>query len=88
MICWVPLSRVNSASLLRGVYSIGIVMCVLCVNVFIVVEELWEGFETAFSTYLASLLRLLYAAILARGAWEGSLIIPRHKVAGGYRNRG
>ena len=29
-----------------------IVMCVLCVNVFIFVEELWEGFETAFSTYL------------------------------------
>ena len=31
----------------EGVYSIGILMCALCVNVFIVVEELWEGFETA-----------------------------------------
>ena len=31
----------------EGVYSIGILMCVLCVKVFIVVEELWEGFETA-----------------------------------------
>ena len=31
----------------EGVCSIGILMCVLCVNVFIVVEELWEGFETA-----------------------------------------
>ena len=29
------------------VYNIGILMCVLCVNIFIVVEELWEGFETA-----------------------------------------
>ena len=28
-------------------------VCVQCVNVFIVVEELWEGFETSFSTYLA-----------------------------------
>ena len=36
----------------EGVYSIGILMCVLCVNIFIVVEELWEGFETAHSTYL------------------------------------
>ena len=31
----------------EGMCSIGIVMCVLCVNVFLVVEELWEGFETA-----------------------------------------
>ena len=31
----------------EGVCSIGILMCVLFVNVFIVVEELWEGFETA-----------------------------------------
>ena len=31
----------------EGVQSIGILMCVLCVNVFIVVEELWEGSETA-----------------------------------------
>ena len=30
----------------EGVYSIGILMCVLCVNLFVVVE-LWEGFETA-----------------------------------------
>ena len=29
------------------VCSIGILMYVLFVNVFIVVEELWEGFETA-----------------------------------------
>ena len=38
--------------LLREVYSIVVVMCVLCVNVFMVVEELWEGLETALSTYL------------------------------------
>ena len=31
----------------KGVCSIGILMCVLFVNVFIVVQELWEGFETA-----------------------------------------
>ena len=31
----------------EGVCSIEIFTCVLCVNVFIVVEELWEGFETA-----------------------------------------
>ena len=31
----------------EGVYSIGILMCVLCENVLKVVEELWEGFETA-----------------------------------------
>ena len=36
----------------EGVCSIGILLCVLCVNVFIAGEELWEGFETAFSTYL------------------------------------
>ena len=30
----------------EGVCSIGIAVCVLRVNVFIVVEELWEGFET------------------------------------------
>ena len=36
----------------EGVCSIGILICVLCVNVFIVVEELWEGFETALSTSL------------------------------------
>ena len=29
------------------VYSIGILMCVPCVNVFTAMEELWEGFETA-----------------------------------------
>ena len=31
----------------EGVCSIGILLCVLCVNVFIAGEELWEGFETA-----------------------------------------
>ena len=31
----------------QGVCSIGILMCVLFVNVLIAVEELWEGFETA-----------------------------------------
>ena len=30
----------------EGVCSIVILMCVLCVNVFIAVQELWEGFET------------------------------------------
>ena len=42
----------ETGSVAEGVYSIGIVVCVICVNVFIVVEELWEGFETSFSTYL------------------------------------
>ena len=31
----------------EGVCSIEILMCVLFMNVFIAVEELWEGFETA-----------------------------------------
>ena len=31
----------------EGVCSIGILVCVLFVNVFKAVEELWEGFETA-----------------------------------------
>ena len=31
----------------EGVCSSGILMCVLVVNVFTAVEELWEGFETA-----------------------------------------
>ena len=31
----------------EGVCSIGILMCVLFVNVFIVVEKPWEGFQTA-----------------------------------------
>ena len=31
----------------EGVCSIGILMCVLWANIFIVIEELWEGFETA-----------------------------------------
>ena len=30
----------------EGVCSIGILMCVLFVNVFSAVEKLWEGFET------------------------------------------
>ena len=45
-------------------------MCVLCVNVFIFVEELWEGFETVQRLPYASLLGLLYAASLAGGVWE------------------
>ena len=36
----------------EGSVSHWVVMCVLCVNVFMVVEELWEGLETALSTYL------------------------------------
>ena len=36
----------------EGVCSIGILMCVLCVNVFLVVKELWEGFETALALTL------------------------------------
>ena len=31
----------------EGVCIIGILTCVLFVNVFIAVEELWEGFDTA-----------------------------------------
>ena len=37
----------ETSTVAEGVYSIGIVVCVLCVNDFIVVEDLWEGFETA-----------------------------------------
>ena len=44
------------------VCSIGILLCVLCVNVFIAVEELWEGFDTAKC--------FPYAAVLARGTRE------------------
>ena len=58
----------------EGVYSIGILMCVLCVNVFIVVEELWEGFKTTQQLPCISLLGLLFAAYSARGVWEGSII--------------
>ena len=36
----------------EGVYSIGILMCVRCVNIFIVVEELWKGIETALALTL------------------------------------
>ena len=47
----------------EGVCSIGIlIMCVRYVNVFIVVEELWEGFETAKCLPCAGLLGVLYAA--------------------------
>ena len=49
-------------------------MCVLCVNVFLVVEELWEGFETALCFPCVGLLGLLYAAASARGVWEGSIV--------------
>ena len=58
----------------EGVCSIGILMCVLCVNVFIVVEEPWEVFETTSHLPCVSLLGLLYAATWVRGVWEGSII--------------
>ena len=34
----------ETSSAAEGVCSIGILMCVLLVNVFIAVKELWEGF--------------------------------------------
>ena len=42
----------ETGSVAEGVCGIGILMCVLCVNVFIVVEELWEGFKTALALTL------------------------------------
>ena len=51
----------------EGMCSIGIVVRVLCVNVFIVVEELWEGFETAERLPCVGFLGLLYAASSAAG---------------------
>ena len=53
-----------------GVCSIGILMCVRCVNVFIAVVELCEGFETAKRLPCVGLLELLYTASSARGVWE------------------
>ena len=58
----------------EGVYSIGILMCALCVNIFAVVEELWEGFETAKHLPCVSLLGMHYAASLAGGVWERSIV--------------
>ena len=58
----------------ESVCSIGIFMCVLFVNVFIAVEELWEEFETAKRLPCVGLLGLLYAASSAGGVWEGSII--------------
>ena len=58
----------------EAVCSIGIVMCVLCVNIFIAVEELWEGFETAKCLHCVGLLGLLYAASSAGRVWEVSII--------------
>ena len=49
-------------------------MCVRCVNVFIAVDELWEGFETAKRLPCVGLLGLLYAASSARGVWEVSIV--------------
>ena len=49
-------------------------MRLLCVNVVIVVEELWEGFETAKCLPWVGLLGLLYAASSARGVWKVSII--------------
>ena len=59
----------------EGVCSIGIIMCVLCVNVFIVAEELWERFQTAKRLPCVGLLGLLYAASFAGGVSEVSIII-------------
>ena len=41
-----PVSDATSLAA-EGVCNIWILMCVLFVNVFTAVEELWEGFETA-----------------------------------------
>ena len=68
-----PISN-KTSPVAEGVYSIGILTCVLCVNIFIVVEELWEGFETAKHLPWVSLLELFYAASLAAGMWEVSII--------------
>ena len=56
----------------EGVCSIGILMCVLCVNVFIAVEELWEGFETAKCLPCVGLLGCFIQLSSARKAREQS----------------
>ena len=58
----------------EGVCSIEIIMRVLCVNVFIALEELLGGFDTANNFPCVSLIGLLYAASSARGVWEVSII--------------
>ena len=68
-----PLSN-ETGPVAEGVCIIGILMYVLCVNVFIAVEELWERFEMAKRLPCVGLLVLLYAASSARGVWEVSII--------------
>ena len=59
----------------EGMCCIGILMCVLFVNVFTAVEELWEGFETAKGLPWVALSWLLSAASSARRAWEDSIYL-------------
>ena len=56
------------------VCGIGILMRVRCVNIFIPVAELWEGFETAKHLPCVGLLGLLHTAASARGVWEVLII--------------
>ena len=55
-------------------------MCVLFVNAFAAVEELWEGLEMATALILCRHSWLLYAASLARTACEVSIYLynPGH----------
>ena len=64
----------------EGVCSIGILMFVLCMDVFTAVEELWEGFEMAKGYVLGCLSWLLYAASSATRTWEESIYLynPGH----------
>ena len=59
----------------EGLCSIGILMCVLCVNLFMVVEKFWEGFDAAQHLPCVGLLGLHYAAYSTRGVWEGSIFL-------------
>ena len=51
--------QIETSPAAEGVCSIGILMCVLFVNVFIAVEELWEGFDAAEHLPCVGLLGLL-----------------------------
>ena len=57
----------------EGVCSIGIFMCVLCVNVYSSGGTL-GGFETAKCLPCVGLLGLFYAASSAGGVWDVSII--------------
>ena len=62
----------------EGVCSIGIVMCVLFVNVFTAAEELWEGFERRKGYPWVAFHGCFMQLSSARRAWEGSLHYDNH----------